>query len=348
MHPLADPFTQVTVQNHYCETGSNISVTTPLSLFTGVEPGVELKLCHGNNYNICSDLVAVAPVPTPTPTPVPPTPTPTSTPTPTPLTGKIVFYSGRFGSGNIHVVDADGSNEIRLTSAGQNVWPDWSPDGAKVAFSSNRDGSREMYLMNSDGSNQTRLANTETDIRDPTWSPNGDRIAFAHLDVGSLESNPFQWEIYVIDSDGSNRTRLTDDPRDDFSPTWSSDGGEIAFHSNGNAGAGVYVMNVDGTNQRKLASAAQSYPDWSLDGNRIAFVDGNEIYVMNADGSGQTQLTNNSAIDGYPAWSPDGTRIVFSSNRDGNYEIYIMNADGTNQTRLTDDPDFDGYPDWEP
>jgi dipeptidyl aminopeptidase/acylaminoacyl peptidase len=92
-----------------------------------------------------------------------------------------------------------------------------------------------------------------------------------------------------------------------------------------------------------------------LHGTKIAFNsyrDGNgaEIYVMNADGTGQTRLTNNNAqVDSYPDWSPDGTKIAFYTDRDGgNDEIYVMNADGSNPTRLTNNPDTDAYPDWSP
>ena len=73
-----------------------------------------------------------------------------------------------------------------------------------------------------------------------------------------------------------------------------------------------------------------------------------DLYVMNADGSGQTRLTTSSADDVDPAWSPDGSRIVFQAYRNGQAEIYVMNADGSGQTRLTNHSDYDGQPAWSP
>ena len=100
-------------------------------------------------------------------------------------------------------------------------------------------------------------------------------------------------------------------------------------------------------------------PSWSPNATKIAFSsarDGNhDIYVMNADGSNRTRLTDNSAIDLNPSWSPDGSMIAFSSDRDGKMgrwtvpnEIYVMNADGSNQTRLTNNPADDTEPSWSP
>jgi Tol biopolymer transport system component len=95
------------------------------------------------------------------------------------------------------------------------------------------------------------------------------------------------------------------------------------------------------------ASASATFPGAS---GKIAFVsvrDGNqEIYLMNADGSGQTRLTFSPAADNHPSWSPDGSKIAFTSFRDGRYQLYVMNADGSNQHRVTNDPDWDAFPSW--
>ena len=119
-------------------------------------------------------------------------------------------------------------------------------------------------------------------------------------------------------------------------------------------------MNTDGSGRTMLTDwqAVETHPDWSHDGNKIVFTsdtghaisnpNGNqEIYVMNADGSGQTNLTND------PSWSPDSTKIAFTSDERvrlgiGNHDIYVMNADGSGQTRLTDNAGYDWHPSWGP
>ena len=157
--------------------------------------------------------------------------------------------------------------------------------------------------MDADGSGVTRLIDDDAyDDLSPDWSPDGQRIAFYRRDA--LESGgDGDADIYVMNADGSEVTRLTDNNAADYFPAWSPDGRRIAFSSD-----------RDGDYR---------------DGNR-------DIYVMNADGSGVTRLTDDDARDDDPAWSPDGQRIAFRYDREGNADIYVMNADGSEVTRLTD------------
>ena len=172
----------------------------------------------------------------------------------------------------------------------------------------------EIYLMDaSDGSNLTRLTynsfplSTSIDYG-PSWSPDGTQIAFQSYRDGTSE-NP-NIEIYKMDADGSNQTRLTDEPFADAVPAWSPDGTQIAF-----------------TTYR---------------------IGDSEIYVMDADGSNPTNLTSDLSDDSKAAWSPDGTEIAFSSDRDGDYEIFVMDADGSNPTQITTNGTDDQSPSWSP
>jgi Tol biopolymer transport system component/lysophospholipase L1-like esterase len=187
----------------------------------------------------------------------------------------------------------------------------------------------------------------ERTVTTGTAGPARSGIAF----TSSRDGNP---EIYAMDEDGGNQTRLTNNAATDDRPTWAPDGTKIAFHSNRGGNYDVWVIDSDGGSPTDVTSqpGVDALPAWSPDGSKIAFVsfrDGNaEIYVMDADGSNQSRLTNNGAQDSEPVWSPDGSRIAFHSDRDGNLEIYTMDADGSNQTRLTNNPAQDVEADWSP
>jgi type II secretory pathway pseudopilin PulG len=145
------------------------------------------------------------------------------------------------------------------------------------------------------------------------------------------------------------RTGIGEEPRPGKRPWFWALAGLIVFAL---LAALVYGVNMQQQAGRATATAQARAAAARAQAGRIAFIsdrDGNdEIYVMNADGSGVTRLTNNPAYDGWPAWSPDGRRIAFASNRDGNPEIYVMNADGSGVTRLTNNPADDWAPSWSP
>ena len=169
-------------------------------------------------------------------------------------------------------------------------------------------------------------------------------------------------DIFTMDLDGSNQTRLTTSLAYDDQPKWSPNSAQIVFMSGRDGNFEIYKMNADGSVQTRVTNnpLADGFPAWSPDGTKIAFIRGNlenpstfEVFVMNADGSNQLQLTNDSAIDGVPSWSPDGTKLVFmsggSSVFDPNaFEIYRIDADGNNRTRLTNNTIVDGQPSYSP
>ncbi len=184
----------------------------------------------------------------------------------------------------------------------------------------------------------------------------GPKIVF-----GSVRNNG-NHDVFSMELDGSNQTRLTTSGAYDDQPKWSPDSSKIAFMSGRDGNFEIYTMNADGSAQTRITNnpAADGFPAWSPDGTKLAFVRGDlrnpstfEIYVMNANGSNETRLTNDSAIDGVPAWSPDGTKIVFMSGGSSvfdpnSFEIYTISADGNNRTRLTNNTIVDGQPSYSP
>ncbi len=184
----------------------------------------------------------------------------------------------------------------------------------------------------------------------------------AHAQITFLSTRDGRGEIYVMDMDGSNQRRLTNNAIDETVLAWSPDGRYIVFDGIAHGtkdGAidgqrDIYVMDADGDNVRKLTDTPvqDMAPSWSPKGLYIAFAAGDgeqcDIYVMDADGGNPTNLTKSESFNTSPSWSPDGRQIAFLSDRDGNYEIFVMDADGRAQRNLTQDSSHDTGPSWSP
>jgi TolB protein len=223
----------------------------------------------------------------------------------------------------------------------------------------------DLYVMNADGSGKRRLVR---EASSPAWSPDGLELAFEKRfgpKVGQCVV--CTWEIFVANADAGGQRSLT--RTSGFAvPAWSPDGQTIAF-STGLPIPNLYVVNADGSGQRRVSQDAISAygSSWSPDGRRLAFTScvpntqsgpGHcEIYVVNLDGSGQQQLTRDPGTDQNAIWSPDGRIIAFMSYRDerplGGRRwqelLQVMNADGSGQRKLArlsnSDPSFSWSPD---
>jgi Tol biopolymer transport system component len=174
---------------------------------------------------------------------------------------KIAFTSYRDANTSIYVVNADGSNEIKLTDVFMvcNPAPNWSPDGKKIVYS--HEGG--IYTMNADGTNQTLIAeNPYRPYEDPAFSPDGKKIAFRYGERYGMPPQPdFDSEIVIMNADGSNQIRLTDNNGWEAQPSWAPDGKKIVYVSD----SGIKVIDINSGNQINLTTNGliDSDPSWS-------------------------------------------------------------------------------------
>ncbi|RME76138.1 MAG: hypothetical protein D6784_06515 [Chloroflexi bacterium] len=227
---------------------------------------------------------------------------------------RIAYVSLQDGNREIYVMNADGSNPVNLTRHPADDWtPSWSPDGAQIAFSSLRSGGWEIYVVDvaciaapeTCPDRTTALTSDGKANILPVWSPDGQWMAYNSKASGN-------WDIYIMQADGSNPRQVTQAPENDLSPAWSPDGSMLAFESNRDGNVEVYVVNADGRNPRNISQLPQ-------------------------------------ANDHGPIWMPDGQRLVFYSNREGNWDIFTTTLDGQTIVNLTNTPDRDEQtPSWRP
>jgi len=260
---------------------------------------------------------------------------------------KIIFTSERDGNQEIYIMDSDGSNEKRLTNNKyHDSQPRWSPDGNRIAYRSEwSDDKYDIYLMNADGSNKKKLTTLGNVLGAQNWSADGSQIVFESLQGDFIG-------IFIINANGTGQIQLTPNNEDWSTPIWSSDG-KIIFKSLWVNGGITYLkMDADGSSKVRLTeNEEKKYKNdevWSSDLSRVAvsLKKGQgpwKIYIKKADGSGETEITDNYICD--LKWSPDGRKIVFVG---GNDEIYTVNPDGSDLKQLTNNNAADWDPQWSP
>jgi TolB protein len=261
-----------------------------------------------------------------------------------PTTGRLAFAYNPTGeetslaegatmpNHDIYLVDADGSNLTRLTTdPGADLAPTWSPDGTRIAFVRHsvediESGKTFIYVMNSDGTGETRLAEGLS----PFWSPDGKRIAFlAQQEQDTEEWNP---DVYVVSAEGADQTNLT-----------KSDAQEFFGLSLSVSPSSANPWSPDG---RRLAFNRATFEPGDAEGQVESTI---EIYIMNADGSGQKLLTERQGV--FVGWSPDGKRLLFGAgSEEEGFQLYVIGADGSGEKLLLDLPGQNpqGFPAWSP
>ena len=218
---------------------------------------------------------------------------------------QIAYVSSLTGEGEIYVMDADGSDQLKLTELGHCSAPQWSPDGTKIAFHSRQDNNNIIFTMDPDGSNLIQITPPEISGYDPYWSPDGQTIAFL--------SSRIPPGLYTIDAAGATEPTLVWENQDLFQMAWSPDGEQFAMII-GDPDTNtfdVYLYDLDtGTTTRLTDGLHHNFTvDWFPAGNYLTFMstlNGTdfEVYTMTTTGEQITNITNNPAYDQSPDWIP--------------------------------------------
>jgi Tol biopolymer transport system component len=262
---------------------------------------------------------------------------------------------------NLYVVKPDGTGICYVTDDGNlNRNAGWSYDGTRIVYYVGNLPGIGIWTMDANGDNKKQLTFLPSKPFGPAFSPDGNHIVYADYGAGEADPGLVGIEVWMMNTDGMNKRQMTKTTINGLTrtginirwscrPAYAPDGTKIVYASTQSGRSEIWVMNVDGSNQKQLTFPGHptapdaNFPSYSPDGTKIVFLGGYEteygnIWVMNADSTHRTQLTiePDSISSDEPAWSPDGNSIMFNSNRyDANLnrrpnQTWVMNADGSN------------------
>jgi Tol biopolymer transport system component len=284
------------------------------------------------------------------------------------------------------------TNVHQLTNTGTQAEAYFSRDGQWITFQSTREGRTcdQQYVMKTDGTSFKRVSNGQGKTTCGWFLPDGRTLFFGSSHANEATCPPkldpskgYVWgldpfDIYTVNRDGSGLRRITNYNVYTAEGVLSPDGKRIVFTTLKDGDLDIYTMNVDGSDVRQLTHQIgyDGGPWWSPDGKKIAYrayhptdpaelkdyqdllkqriVRPNkmELWVMNADGSDQHQVTHLGGANFGPSWNHAGDRLIFSSNyknpRSGNFDLYMVGLDGSGLEQITVDEGFDGFPMFSP
>lgn len=254
-----------------------------------------------------------------------------------------IFRLGELPDG----IEADPNLSRGVGSRVYDLMPSRSPDQNWITFTSNRDGNWEVYISAvTEDFIQRVTYNTSAVDLDPVWSPTDGRIIYESNRDGN-------WNLYLFNVADGTETRLTDSTGNDINAAWSYDGTKIVFQSDRDGFWQIYELDLATLEERLLSDGIgdDHAPQYSRDDSQIAFRsfrdgDNSTLYVMSADGSNVTRISDAAGYATNHAWSPDSSLIAYQSNLDGDNDIYVYDMAAQTTRLVTDNSEEDYAPTW--